>query len=362
MSDSGRPPATKTVANVTLEELITPKLSPGKACLIVIRGRTVGHLLELEKLPVVVGRAPEVELPIDDVAVSRRHAQLTKGPEGFSIEDLNSTNGVFVNGVRVSRQALRDGDRIQIGTATILKFCFQDEVEASFQKNLYDSATRDSLTGLYNRRFFLDTLEVDFSYSHRNDTPLALLLLDLDHFKPINDSLGHGAGDQVLKETAAIIQRGLRAEDVGARHGGEEFAVLLRYTDSSHAFAIAERIRREIEEQRFEHDGRVIRVTTSVGLATLEGRCYKTWQEMIEAADGNLYKAKQAGRNRTHYIGMDNTARLRTQNTISLTPEDFRAAAAAAGLSPPEPAGTPTPAATPVRKPGSRRAGKRKRR
>lgn len=333
MSDSGNPAANKTVANATLEELITPKLEPGKACLIVIRGRSVGHILELQKLPAVVGRAPDVELTLDDVAVSRRHAQLEKTAEGFVIQDLGSTNGVFVNGIRVQRQKLRDGDRLQVGTTTILKFCMQDELEASFQKTLYDSATRDSLTGLYNRRFFLDTLEVDFQYSYRNDTPLSLLMLDLDHFKMVNDSHGHPAGDTVLKGTSGLIQRGLRSEDVASRHGGEEFAVLLRYTDGPHGYAIAERIRQSIEEHRFEYDGRVIRVTASIGLASLEGRSYRTWQGLIEAADAYLYKAKQQGRNRTYYVGLDTTDRL-TQSTVSLSVDEFRVARAAAGAAP----------------------------
>ena len=333
MSDSGNPAANKTVANATLEELITPKLEPGKACLIVIRGRSVGQILELEKLPAVVGRSPDVELPIDDVAVSRRHAQLEKTADGFVIQDLGSTNGVFVNGIRIQRQKLRDGDRLQVGTTTILKFCMQDELEASFQKTLYDSATRDSLTGLYNRRFFLDTLEVDFSYSYRNATPLSLLMLDLDHFKTVNDSHGHVAGDTVLKGTAGLIQRGLRSEDVASRHGGEEFVVLLRYTDGPHGYAIAERIRQSIEENRFEYNGHVIRVTVSIGLGSLEGRSHRNWQGLIEAADGYLYKAKQQGRNRTYYVGLDTTDRL-TQSTVSLSVDDFRAARAAASAAP----------------------------
>jgi len=318
-------PASKTVANATLEALLTPKLEPGKACLIVIRGRSVGQLLELEKLPAVVGRSPDIELMIDDVAVSRRHAQIDQGNEGFSVQDLGSTNGLFVNGVRVQRQLLHDGDRIQVGTTTILKFCFQDEVEASFQKTLYDSATRDSLTSLYNRRFFLDTLDIDFAYSFRNETALSLLLLDLDHFKEINDTYGHSAGDSVLRETSGLIQKGLRTEDVAARHGGEEFAVLLRYTDAPHAYAIAERIRQSIEEHRFEHEGLVMHVTASIGLASLEARCYRSWQGLVEAADSFLYRAKEQGRNRTHYAGLESEGRL-TQTTVSLTPEEFKAA------------------------------------
>jgi two-component system, cell cycle response regulator len=343
----------KTAPRAAFEELLTPKLGPGKACLVMIRGRSVGQVLELSRLPAVVGRAPEAELPLDDVAVSRTHARIGAGPDGFAIEDLDSTNGVFVNGVRVARHVLLDGDRIQVGSTTVLKFCLQDELEASFQKKLYDSATRDSLTGLYNRRFFVDTLDVDFSYAYRNHTPLSLLLLDLDHFKSINDSHGHMAGDAVLKETAEVIQRGLRTEDVGARHGGEEFAVMLRYTDAPVAYAIAERIRRGIEERHVEYEGHAIRVTTSIGLATLRDRCYPAWQKMIEAADGHLYKAKQQGRNRTHYAGIADVARS-ARNTISLTREEFLAAQEA--LAQPR---TRPPAASDRLEPSARPASKR---
>lgn len=321
MSDSGNV-TSKTLVNATLDELLVPKLGPGQACLIVIRGRSVGQMLELKQLPAVLGRAPDVDLPIDDIAVSRRHAQVEQGPEGFSIRDLDSTNGVFVNGLRVRHKLLRDGDRIQVGTTTILKFCFQDELEASFQRALYDSATRDSLTGLYNRRFFIETLEADFSYAQRNQSPLSLLLLDLDHFKKVNDGFGHAAGDGVLCEAARLIQRGLRVEDIAARQGGEEFAVLLRHTDAPRAYAIAERIRQSIEEHRFEHEGRVLRVTVSIGLATLEARSYESWRRLIEAADGWLYKAKQNGRNCTQYVGLDSPGRLR-EKTVSLAARDL---------------------------------------
>lgn len=320
MGESGNPSASKT-AHGSLEELITPKLEPGKACLIVIRGRPVGLMLELQKLPAVVGRGPDVEPPIDDVAVSRRHAQVERGPDGFLVRDLGATNGVFVNGVRTKCQALRDGDRIQVGTSTILKFCFQDELEATLQKTLYDSATHDSLTGLYNRRFFIDALDIDFPHAFNNDAPLSLLLLDLDHFKAVNDSFGHIAGDGVLKESAKLIQRWLRTEDVAARHGGEEFAVLLRSMDGPHAYVIAERIRQAIEDHRFEHEGRIIRSTVSIGLATLEGKSFASWNALIEAADVYLYKAKQQGRNRTVYVGLETTERL-TASTVSPSAAD----------------------------------------
>jgi hypothetical protein len=152
-------------------------------------------MLELSrKKEAVIGRASDAQLAIDDVAVSRYHARLESRRDGFAIKDLESTNGLFVNGVRTADHGLRDGDRIQIGTTTILKFCFQDEVEADYQRQLYDSATRDSLTQTYNRKFFLENLDVDFAHARKNGSVLSLLLLDLDHFKSVNDRYGHLAG------------------------------------------------------------------------------------------------------------------------------------------------------------------------
>jgi diguanylate cyclase (GGDEF)-like protein len=319
MSDAG-PPASagKTIAHGFLEDLITPKLDPGKACLIVIRGRSVGQVIELHDAPVCLGRAPDVELQIEDGAVSRRHAQIERGADGYVIRDLGSTNGVWVNGVRVERHVLRDADRIQIGTSTIVKFCFQDEVEAAFQKKLYDSATRDALTGAYNRRFFLETLEVDFGYASRNGTALSVLLIDLDHFKDVNDRYGHLAGDQVLKECAQIIGRALRAEDISARYGGEEFAVLLRFTDNPRAFAVAERIRGAMEACTFEHDGARLQVTASIGVASLEGKNYASTKELIDAADQFLYRAKGEGRNRVMYLGLEVGEMSPTADTLNI--------------------------------------------
>lgn len=341
MAETGNPSASKTVAHGSLEELITPKLEPGRACLIVIRGRSVGMMVEVRDRPVVVGRSPDVDLTIDDSAVSRRHAQIEAGSEGYLLTDLESTNGIFVNGLRATRQPLRDGDRIQVGTSTILKFCFQDDVEASFQKSLYDSATRDGLTGAYNRKFFLETLEVDFSYAFKNGTALTLLMLDLDYFKLVNDTFGHLAGDAVLKDVTALVQRTLRTEDVLARYGGEEFAVLLRFTDAPRGFAVAERVRRAVEAYPFSHQEHELHVTTSIGIASYEGGSFASPQEMLEAADDFLYRAKQGGRNRTMYVGLEDGRDRLTATTLSIRTDAIQTAAAAAGPAEPRPKRSP---------------------
>jgi diguanylate cyclase (GGDEF)-like protein len=298
--NSDQSKSVETFAHGTLDDLIKPRLEPGTACLIVIRGRSVGLMHELDSDDsIIIGRAADADLSVDDVAVSRHHARIEPGDGGFKVTDLESTNGLFVNGVRASEHGLRDGDRIQIGTTTILKFCFQDEVEASYQRQLYDSATRDSLTRTYNRKFFLENLDVDFAHSHKNGSDLALLLLDLDHFKAINDRFGHLVGDDTLRETAELVQANLRTEDILARFGGEEFAVLLRFTEPQIAFGIAERIRRALEQKLFAHEGREFGLTVSIGLSSLLGRNHDTPRDLLQAADDALYTAKAEGRNRT---------------------------------------------------------------
>lgn len=301
--DQGRTVAGKTLAYGSIDEYITPQLEPGKAYLIVIKGRSVGRMVQLGTVPVVVGRSTEVDMPIDDEAVSRQHAQIEPGSGGYQIADLESTNGLFVNSARVKRQSLQDGDRIQIGTSTIIKFCYQDAVEESFQRRLYESATRDALVGTYNRQYLLDNLEAEFSYCFRNNIPLSLLMLDIDYFKEVNDRYGHLTGDIALKEVAAVIQKDLRAEDVLARYGGEEFAVLLRHAAADRALAAAERIRQNVAAHVLEDEGHRFSVTLSIGFATLVGANFQGPFDLVRAADEYLYKAKQWGRNRTVYTG-----------------------------------------------------------
>lgn len=302
MSDRDRAIGRETLAHGTLEDLITPKLEPGRACLIVIRGRSVGLLHELDPSRAsIVGRSADAELTIDDVAVSRNHARIESGRDGFTLLDLDSTNGIFVNGVRVKHHVLRDGDRVQVGTTTILKFCFQDEVEASFQKQLYDSATRDPLTKIYNRKFFLETLDVDFAHAHKNDTALSLILLDVDHFKNVNDTFGHLAGDEALIQIAVMIQKALRTEDVLSRYGGEEFAVLLRFTSGQAAISIAERVREAVRDHVFTFEEHEFRLTVSIGVASLWLKSYESPTDLIKDSDEHLYRAKQSGRNRVAY-------------------------------------------------------------
>jgi diguanylate cyclase (GGDEF)-like protein len=163
---------------------------------------------------------------------------------------------------------------------------------------MYESALRDGLTKVFNRRYFTDHLEKEFAYALRHDTPLALIFIDIDHFKAINDTHGHTAGDTVLTELSALLMSLLRTEDVLARFGGEEFTILCRGTDLASARIVAERLRSAVERRRFEVDRKRIPVTISVGVAAVPDPSIKDDAAFLAGADRAMYDAKTSGRNR----------------------------------------------------------------
>src|SRR5262249_54235939 len=156
---------------------------------------------------------------------------------------------------------LSDGDKIQISSSTILKYAYQDKIENIFHNELYKMAVVDALTGAYNRRYFEERIKEEFSYCLRNRVPLSLVMFDIDHFKAINDTYGHPAGDYVLAHVATLTRSIVRGEDLLARFGGEEFMVILKATDAAGALMLGERLRRLIDESHFEFDGHKIHVT-----------------------------------------------------------------------------------------------------
>ena len=276
------------------------KAADRNAYLIVINGRSVGKMHKLTGARTVLGRAPDCEVIIDDEGVSRRHAFIERRGEALFLVDNNSTNGVYCNGEQVQgEQYLTDGDKVQVGSDTILKFSYQDEFEENYQKQLYDSATRDALTGCYNKKYFADQLKTEFAFCYRHGALLSLCLFDIDHFKKLNDGWGHLAGDKVLKELAQVVHQTLRTEDVFARYGGEEFGIILRDTDGERAFLIAERVRRGVEAFHFMYENERLPVHVSLGVCTLANKNFASPKEMVKAADESLYKAKSLGRNRT---------------------------------------------------------------
>lgn len=269
------------------------------AFVIVLSGRSVGKMFKLPIGEVTIGRSLDADIRLEDEGVSRFHLRLARPMDGpVALTDLDSTNGTYVNGSRVHRHELADGDRIQLGSVTILKFSYQDSLEEQFQQQLYESATRDPLTQAYNKRFFDEQLAKDFSHAARHGLHLSLLLIDVDHFKLINDEHGHQAGDHVLQRLAACIMGSLRTEDAFCRVGGEEFTVIARDSPLVDAIALGERIRKLVEAAKFVYDGINLTVTVSIGVSSYVPGRHDDPASMFEEVDRNLYAAKHAGRNR----------------------------------------------------------------
>ncbi len=272
------------------------------ACLIVIAGSQTGRMFKLEgQAASVIGRATDAPIRIEDEGVSRHHAKVQTGFDGrVYVEDMGSTNGTFLNGSRVGREPLGDGDKLQLGTATILKFSFQDSVDEDFARRQYEMATRDALTGCNNKKYFFERLGSEFSFAFRHKNPICLVMFDIDHFKKVNDTYGHPAGDVILRAVGQLLLTMTRRSDVVARYGGEEFIALMREVKISDALMVCERIRQAIERQAHVVGNDTLQITISIGLCELtEKSGIRTAEEFIKATDNLLYKAKHGGRNRT---------------------------------------------------------------
>jgi diguanylate cyclase (GGDEF)-like protein len=268
-----------------------------RAQLVVLAGTNVGEMYNLQGT-LVLGRGRDADIRIQGDGISRAHARIHVGSGTVEIEDLGSTNGSFVNGERVSRCPLQDGDKLQLGSSTILKFTYQDDIEEDFQRQMFESASRDALTQVYNKRFFVERLHSEFAYAIRHNALLSLIIFDIDHFKRINDTYGHLAGDYVLATLSKNVVPMIRSEDVFARYGGEEFVIMSRATDPPSASVVSERVRQSIERTTFEYEGRPIKVTVSLGLAGMPHAEIKTPDDLLARADRALYEAKRGGRNR----------------------------------------------------------------
>jgi diguanylate cyclase (GGDEF)-like protein len=266
--------------------------------LVVLAGSNVGEMHKIEKEKTVMGRGDKVDIRLVDEGISREHAQVVREGERTFLEDLASTNGTFCNGSRVQRQVLSDGDKILLGSTTILKFSYHDKLDEMFQRQMSESALRDGLTKAFNKRYFTERLENEYQYAIRHDSPLSLIFLDIDHFKKINDAHGHQAGDYVLVDLAQLVTHVLRNEDMLARYGGEEFAIVSRGTEIDEGAALAERLRRAVEEHEFVYDGNRMVVTISVGVARAPRAGIHSPSELIVVADETMYEAKRSGRNR----------------------------------------------------------------
>jgi diguanylate cyclase (GGDEF)-like protein len=272
------------------------------AYLIMVAGGIPGTMLRLGEHRISLGRAIENSFQLGDSTVSRHHALVWMDPRGsIYLNDQGSTNGTFLNGHRMAAHGVRqlqDGDRVQLGTRVVLKLVRLDPSDERFQREMFERTVRDTLTGLYNRAYFLNQIGTLGAQYAVQGIGLAILMLDVDHFKRVNDRFGHTAGDRVLREVATVIRESTRAEDLVARYGGEEFVVALPVSAPDLAIDRAERIRSSLVGRCISVEGAMIRVTASIGISF--GPPGRSCDELtlIAAADQALYQAKDDGRDR----------------------------------------------------------------
>ncbi|HET9793237.1 MAG TPA: GGDEF domain-containing protein [Thermoanaerobaculia bacterium] len=245
-----------------------------------------------------IGRSPDAEIALPEVpSVSRNHARLEYQRGVVVLRDLQSTNGTAVNDRLIDRPTpLRSGDRFQVG-AVHFKFLHEEDVEQAYHDAIFELVIRDGLTAIYNKRKFDEEIEREFARARRYGRPLSLVFTDIDHFKTVNDRHGHLAGDFVLQQVAARMQRVLRVEQTLARIGGEEFGVLCPETDAPAAAEVAEKLRREIAGASFQFGTFAVGITCSFGVAEFRPEMGGP-ADLSRAADEAMYLSKQNGRNR----------------------------------------------------------------
>ncbi|MGO8994214.1 MAG: diguanylate cyclase [Polyangiaceae bacterium] len=285
-----------------------------RATLTVVSGVDAGRVFLLPREETIVGRANGVTLQIDDPSISRRHARVVHTEEGqYFLEDLASKNGTFVNGHAVGRVPLTSGDRLQLGPDLLFQFALVDEREEALHRRLYESSTRDMLTGLTNRRRLFQRLEIDLPRAQADGNDTGLLMIDIDHFKQINDTYGHLAGDNVLRAFAICATTMFRARDLFARYGGEEFVAVVSCVTMEELVALAERLRVALAKVCVEFDGGSVSATVSVGVAMWSecvSKCASlNCLDLVALADERMYAAKQAGRNGVCFSAAPQSAR-----------------------------------------------------
>jgi diguanylate cyclase (GGDEF)-like protein len=276
----------------------TPKvIARDRGVLVRVDGPANGQVFSLETAELVIGRGTGAGFRLNDEGVSRRHALLIHTRGHYFIQDLESSNGTFLEGRRVKRAPLMEGDLIQFGPNASFRFCMMDVKQERAMMRLYEETTVDALTRVHNRRFIDKRFDEELAYALRHKSELSVVMLDVDYFKHINDRHGHNSGDIVLRRVAEVITDQLRTEDVLARYGGEEFLILLRGIPQSGANAVAERVRVAVQNTQIGIGRVTLRVTISGGCASLSGCTSPTKEDLMAQVDERLYRAKHDGRN-----------------------------------------------------------------
>jgi diguanylate cyclase (GGDEF)-like protein len=279
-------------------ELESPSpASARQSCLVRIYPASAsGALTDLRGPRMTIGRDPLCDIELHDDFISRVHALFEEFGQNWLVTDRGSLNGTFVNDQRIEQHLLAPGDQVRLGNH-IFKFLSSDHVEVQYHEAVYEMMTLDALTNTYNRRYFEDAFRREVLRAARHARPLALLLLDVDHFKQINDRYGHLVGDEVLRGLGLRLTGRTRGDELIARLGGEEFAIALPEVSQEDAARVADEYRRIVGDTPFETTRGAVRVTVSIGIAYACGSQELGSSQILEQADRKLYEAKHAGRN-----------------------------------------------------------------
>jgi two-component system cell cycle response regulator len=294
---------------ITLPQSVVRAPRERHPALVFLRGELIAAPIPLERGEVTLGRALEADVRVNDARASRLHARIRierdprTGDQRYRLTDLGSTNGTLVNGVPIHEAFIQDGDKLTIGEQ-LLRFELLDDIDREFQRHIHRLLAHDELTGLLTSKSFFSELRREAARAEADGRPFCVLMMDLDHFKTVNDRFGHLVGSQTLEQVGALITRALRAGDVAARFGGEEFAAFLLNADCAQGLVAAERVRSAVESHPFAatrrnapgDSGETFPLTISVGVATYPDDA-RDPIELIEMADTALYRAKNAGRN-----------------------------------------------------------------
>ena len=283
---------------VTLSKMAPARDRIGTECLVVVYGDKIGRKYDMVSDILTIGRDPDSTIVLASDAVSRHHARIDRIDGVPYLSDLKSTNGTYVNDQAIQEPLpLESGLLIKVGD-TIFKFLAGNDIEGEYYEEIYRTCITDGLTRIANKRTLQEYLDREVARAHRHGRRLAVLMMDLDKFKTVNDTYGHLAGDAVLREVADRIRLRIRRDELFGRYGGEEFMVVLPETDPAGALHLAESIREIVARAPVKFEGRSIPVTLSIGVALLDFQIHKTSDDVVRLADQNLYEAKRTGRNR----------------------------------------------------------------
>lgn len=246
-----------------------------------------------------LGRDSACDLAIPDPSVSRRHAEIRLTEQGAVLSDLNSTNGVAVNGVRVKSHPLVNGDSVQVGTFVFRYLEATENLESLYEAAVYAMLTRDGLTRVFNRRYLIETLYREVERCRRHARPLAVAVAGIDQINEVADRYGTLIADQVIRQLAKRLENVLRADDLLARTELDTFSLVMVEAELEQVIEVAERCRVAVSCEPIATSVGPVAVTISLGVVAPAARDLGSGEELICEAKSRLAEAGRAGGNRT---------------------------------------------------------------